>query len=319
MSVLKTSTLTLTLLLAAGGLQARSGGGLFPEPFVVEHHLVQTDADGDVYAGEPVTDTYGGSWIVSQRGDGSRVVIDLARREITEIRPAEGVYHGLSFDRFAELRSEIARFEAGFPSAESAKALAAAEPAEEPEFEVTESPGGTLKARTSGLPESANALLANPGVRHLRVELRSAASESMDVWCDADVKLTPGALVALERFELEVLGAPSWLGSKRVPAARFLAAARRHAAGAVPIRTVRPIDLGAPGPEKTGGAGRGTVEDVTVRLERLEAFPLELVEVPDGLRRTAHPMEAMAAFAEKEEERERIMGQPVDGQATIDE
>ena len=296
-------------LVTSGTLAAQTPGELFPEPFLVEHQIVQTDERGDVFAGEPVVDYYGGSWIVSKRADGSRIVIDLARREITEIRPDEGVYYALSFDRFTDLRSEIARFEAGFPTVKE-EPTASIEKAAEPEFEVTATPGGALKARSAGLPRAANDMLTNPGVQHLRVSLKgntlkSTDDESMDVWCDTSVKLTPNAMAALERFELDVLGPPAWLKSTRVVPARFLAAARRQTAGAFPIRTVRPLDLGVSGPEKNGGI----VEDVTLRLEKLDSFPLEMVAVPDGLRRTAHPMEAMAAFAEREEERERIMGQ----------
>src|SRR3954468_13001252 len=78
---------------AAAGAQL---GPLFPEPFRVEHHLVQDDGDGSRFVGEPVTDTYGGSWIVSQRPDGSRLIVDLVRRELTEVRTAKGVYWTVS-------------------------------------------------------------------------------------------------------------------------------------------------------------------------------------------------------------------------------
>lgn len=295
--------MALALLFVAASLQAQAPGELFPRPFQVEHHLLQTDADGGVFAGEPVTDTYGGSWIVSERADGSRVVIDLARREITEIHPERGVYYVVSFDRFAAMRSELARFEAGFPAiAPAAKAAA-----DEPAFDVAEAPG----APRAGLSKAADALVANPGVSHLRVELKGSDGESMDVWCDASVRLGPAALTALERFERDALGPPSWRAQAQVPPARFLAAARRAAGGAYPIRTVRPIDLGLRGPEKAAPGRRGTVEDVVTRLEAIDSFPLELVKVPDALARTAHPMESLLAFAEREEERERVMGRPV--------
>lgn len=301
MSQVKTA---LALLFVASGLGAQTGGELFPRPFRVEHHLLQTDADGGVFAGEPVTDTYGGSWIVSERGDSSRVVIDLARREITEIHPAKGAYWVVSFDRFAEMRSQLARFEAGFPAAEPPAAKAAAE---EPAFTVSEGRG----APRSGISKAADAMLANPGVTHLRVELKGSDGEGMDVWCDPGVRLGPAALAALERFESDALGPPAWRRARQVPPARFLAAARRQARGAFPVRTARPIDLGLLGPEKAAPGRRGTVEDVVTRLETLERFPLELVQVPDGLERTAHPMEALLDFAEREEERERIMGRSV--------
>lgn len=308
-------TLSSAGLLVAGAALAQAPGELFPQPFLVEHRIVHTDESGDVFVGDPVVDYYGGSWIASVRADGSRLVLDLARREITEIRPAEGVYYALSFDRFAELRSEIARFEAGFPAEEEiASAAAPAEKAEAPSFDVTESPGGAPRGSRT-LPKEAAGLLSSPGVRHLRVTLAKTAAagggdDAMDVWCDASVRLSPQAMTALERFELSVLGPPAWLRSKRTEPAAFLAAARRRAGGAFPIRTVRPLDLGAAGPERNGGA----LEDVALRLEKLDSFPLEMVAVPDGLRRAAHPMEAVVDFAGREEERERVMGRSTAGE-----
>ncbi len=65
--------------------QDPGGSALFARPFVVEHRIVQTDPDGSVFETPPVTDTYGGSWIVSSRPDGSRVIVDFARREITTV------------------------------------------------------------------------------------------------------------------------------------------------------------------------------------------------------------------------------------------
>ena len=92
--------LGLGLLPRLAGAQA---GSLFPQPFQVRHHLVQDDGDGSRFASDTVTDTYGGSWIISERPDGSRLVVDLTRREVTGIQPDKGTYWTVSFDRLGEL------------------------------------------------------------------------------------------------------------------------------------------------------------------------------------------------------------------------
>ena len=75
----RTGWSSVVLLLTAASLGPVSyaaaqdaAGPVFPQPFLVEHQVVQTLPDGDLFATEPVTDYYGGSWIVSQRTDGSR-------------------------------------------------------------------------------------------------------------------------------------------------------------------------------------------------------------------------------------------------------
>ena len=79
----------------------------FPAPFVVEHHVVDGSLGGTAVTGETVRDTYGGSFLVSERPDGNRTIVDFARRELTEVRPTEGTYWSLSFGRFAELRKRL--------------------------------------------------------------------------------------------------------------------------------------------------------------------------------------------------------------------
>ena len=114
--------------------------------------------------------------------------------------------------------------------------------------------------------------------------------------------LTPAARAALARLEGSALGGAK--NGKTVPVSKLLAAAREEAGGAFPVRTARPFSF-------RDGEARGAIEDRTTRLERLESFPLELVEVPDGLRRVPHPLESMVAFAEQEAEvREQMGGGP---------
>ena len=54
-------------LLLSSSLAAAQGAELFPTPFLVEHQLIQQDPDGSVFVAPAVTDTYGSSFVVSQR------------------------------------------------------------------------------------------------------------------------------------------------------------------------------------------------------------------------------------------------------------
>lgn len=268
------------LALAVGaGAQA---GPLFPEPFQVEHHLVQDDGDGNRFTGEPVVDTYGGSWIVSQRPDGSRLIVDLERREITEVRTADGTYSTVSFDRFAELQARL----------RAAQGLATPEETEEPK-KVTAA-AAIVVAETQGEMRSAAGLSAKAGVRRLRVA--KEGSTAMEVWVDPSVKLTPAALAAMDALESAASG------RREDAPGRLVAAARSHAGGAVPVRTVRPLPAS------------GQVEDVTTRLERLERFPAELVQIPEGLRRAPHPLEAAVRFLEEDRKLDAAMSAQPDAQ-----
>lgn len=270
--------LALALALAVGaGAQT---GPLFPEPFQVEHHLVQDDGDGNRFTGEPVVDTYGGSWIVSQRPDGSRLIVDLERREITEVRTADGTYSTVSFDRFAELQARL-RAAHGLAKAEEPKKAAA-------------SSAGPVVTEVPGELRSAAGLSAKAGVRRLRVQ--GGASSALEVWVDPSVRLTPAALAAMDALESAASG------RREDAPGRLLSAARSHAAGAVPVRTVRSL------------SAVGQVEDVTTRLERLERFPGELVQIPEGLRRVPHPLEAAVRFLEEDRERNAAMAAQPDAQ-----
>lgn len=255
------------LAVSAADRATAQTGPLFPEPFRVEHHLVQDDGDGSPFVGEPVVDTYGGSWIVSQRPDGSRLIVDLGRRELTEVRPGKGEYWTVSFDRFAELQAQlraaqVTRVEATDKAAEA--------PREPEELVVSEL---ALEKAHAGM---------SPGVRRLAVSPKGKPdAEVMEVWVDPSVRLTPNALEALDSFEARLAGP------------RQLAAARKFAQGAFAVRTARPA-----GPE-----GIGRIEDVTTKLERLERFPSELAEIPEGLKRVPHPLEAVVRFLAEDAER----------------
>ncbi len=285
------SRVGLAAVITVLGLPAVSAQTFFPRPFVVEHHVVQTGTDGDVYVTEAVTDYYDGSRIISVRPDGSRLVLDFARRELTEVRPGRGTWSVLSFDRFAELRGRLRYLEKGDFGPHPGKAAtleADRREAEEPEFDFEELSGRTKAAG------------AEPGVRRLRVRQQSESGgregPAVEVWLDPKVRLGPAALAALERFEDEVLGSRE---TGEVAFSRYISAARKHAGGAFPVRTVRPLP------------GEGAVEDRALRLEPVAAVPREILNVPESYRRVPHPLEQMVAYAEEEAALVRKMGQPI--------
>ena len=283
MRLLQPALLGLALAISLADTAGAQTGPLFPEPFRVEHHLVQDDGDGNRFTSEPVVDTYGGSWIVSQRPDGSRLIVDLERREMTEVRTADGTYWTVSFDRFAELQARL-RAAHGIPDAAPQKKAAA-----------SASTGPIVTEAPADL-RNASALASKPGVRHLRVA-RQGEGSAMDVWVDPSLRLTPGALAALDALDAATSG-------RREDASpgRLLGAARLHAAGAIPVRTVRPL------------SSVGQIEDVATRLDRLERFPGELAQVPEGLRRVPHPLEATVRFLEEDRKLNAAMAAQPDAQ-----
>jgi hypothetical protein len=364
------TTLVAALLAAALPLAPAEGqtGSLFPEPFRVEHHAEIDHGDGEVFVGDTVVDTYGGSWIVSERSDGRRLILDLARRELTEVRPSSGTYSTLAFGRLAEvserlrlaqglLRPEDLRPDDAASTASSERAAAGrgrrdagsgAAGTDDPaaaELVVVDVAGGSTAGGASRTTPNAGPVTGLSGaggtLRHLRVTRRDGAAPAaaLEVWVDPSLRLTPAALEALESFEAEVLGVrldhagAAGAGTDIASAARelatapgrFLAAARRQSGGAFPVRTVRPLvstpDRAAlAGVEETPAAGRrsrltttaeprplGSVADVVTRLERLDRFPSELLQIPDGLRRVPHPLEVTASYLEDERERDAAL------------
>ena len=276
----------LVLLCGGGPAAAQDGAKLFPAPFVVEHHVVQSEPDGTTSATEPVTDYYGGSWLVSVRPNGSRLVVDFSRRELTEIRSEGSTYASLSFDRFAELRARLRATRAPAPDAggettdgaKGVRGAAVAAPA-------------AIVVEDIGSPDAVGMMVgataANAGVVRMRVTAEDG-SPAIEVWCDRRVRLTDAARAALAELEEEVLGGGS---AKGVGAGAMLAAARVHAGGAFPVRTLR---------RAASAEGSATIEDLATRLEPLASFPDELLRVPDGYRRVSHPLEVMVVYEEQE-------------------
>ena len=200
-----------------------------------------------------------------------------------------------------------------------------ATPGEKPELVVTELPPASPPAPTAVRREAAgheisdsggragatpSAIAERAGVRHLRVARRSSEHDpaAVEVWVDPELELTPKALAALEALEETALAGPS-RGAEAAPApGQYLAAARRQAAGALPVRTVRAAAV-------VDGRAVGSVEDIVTGLERLERFPADLASVPEGLRRVPHPLEATVRFLQEEARRNAVMA----GEASSDD
>jgi hypothetical protein len=290
---LATLVLLATIVLPVRPLPAQVRGKLFPQPFLVEHHLVQTDTDGSVMVGEPVVDRYGGSWLVSERPDGSRLVIELAARTITEIDANAGTYSVITFDQLAELQRRLQRAELEQYGAVAEAGIDKARP--QPRFAVTETSVGEKLATTTG---AARRMLERDGVKRLQVRIedpeaaKSTEALVVDVWVDPAVRLTPAAMEGFEAFDRALAATHK---TDEVPFSSYVRAGREHAGGALPIRTRRPSSAVA---ARAGDAS--IIEDVVTRIEQLEELPVELVKVPDGFRRVPHLLEQLVAYAEEQ-------------------
>ncbi len=303
MTIARAAT-TLSILLAISifssdaAFAQQTSGGLFPSPFLVEHSVIITEPDGGSFTSDPVVDHYGGSMIVSVRADGSRLIVDFARRELTEIRPSSGTYTVITFDRFAQLSREYQSLE-GPPVVKSS-----GEDALEIEFQVSEiDPAGSTKMATAKALSTSGGVLDRHGLRRIEVTVSTdgepAAKPALEAWVDSSHRFSPRAMDAVEDFELEVLGATT--DERGIVPLKVLATARRHADGAVPVITARPMLQGG-----------GLIEDVATRIETLDGFPTDLVSIPEGFQRTAHPLELMVAHAEQEAELRRLMSGEAD-------
>jgi hypothetical protein len=280
---MKRSLFPVVLLVSASAARMHAadapGGVLFPAAFSVEHQLVQTDPGGDTYQAQAVVDTYGGSTLVSVRPGGSRVIVDFGKRTVTEVSVEKSTYWTLSFSQMGDLARRLAKADER-PSTASARAPSAAVKQDIRVEDVA--PGGREALAAPGGPA------ARPGARHLRASV--ANGPAADVWVDGTVRMSSAALDALEAFEKDALGAVTASG---VSPAQLVAAARRAADGAVPVRVKRPL-----------AASGGTVEDVVTTLTPLPTFPQKLLAIGDGFRRVASPLEEMVAFAEDEASRD---------------
>lgn len=274
---LRASTFVLAVALAAPHVAAQSPEP-FPRPFVVEHHLVDGSL-GDPVTGETVRDTYAGSFLVSERPDGSRTIVDFRRREVTEVRPKEGAFWSLSFGRFAELRRRLEEAEAD----EGTPRIRAQGGTVRPEIRVEEV-----------REETGEAARGSRGAGSAPKRLRAAVDggPSIDVWVDPSApRLGPEAVAALAELERTVLGRAD--GS--VGPGELLEAVRKREGGALAVRTRRSV-----GRVAGGGSDGPYLETVVTKVDPIAALAPGLVSVPEGLRRVPSPLEIVAAWAEDE-------------------
>ena len=273
-------------------------GPLFPEPFRVEHHLEESSADSEHHVSASVTDTYGGSFLVSERVDGSRLILDFGRHEILGVDPAKGTYWVVSIDRLADLQHRLAAIE-GDPQAEADASergrLGAARA--KPQALVVEEVRG-LGAAGSGQA----GLAGRTDILHFRaVDPSKGRLERapLEASFDPSVRLTSPAAAALDDLAARLAGA-----KPDEPSAAALESMRRQAGNALAVRTSRAALL----PPGGDGNDDARVDDITTRVERLEIFPAELLVIPDGFRRVAHPLEAAIRYLEQDEEWRRQIG-----------
>lgn len=270
----------LVLLAAAVPAGAISQPGVpFPAPFVVEQHAVDASLGGTPVVGETVRSTYAGTFLVTERPDGGRTIVDFSRREMTEVRPKEGTYWTLSFSRFTELRRRLSEAEP------DGRPKAARPDGGEERLEIR------VEAVTDAGPRGREASPATDGLSGRRLRASVADGPSLDAWVDPSLtRLTPGGMAALAAFEREVLGSPE----AGAGPADLLDAVRRHEGGALVVRTRRPV--GRPG----ATAEDAYVETVVTKVTALPAMPPSLVAVPEGLKRVPSPLETVVAWAEDE-------------------
>ena len=268
------------LVLWTLGTSAAFAAEPFPVPFAVEHQVFDGSLGGVPVAGAPVKDTYGGSFLVSERADGNRTIVDFARREVTEVRPADGTYWTLSFGRFADLKRRLREAEAtGEPAGPVARA-SVGKPAIRVE-EVRED------ARSSGRQG-----LTVAGARPLKLRAFVEGGVSLEAWVNPEApRLTTAGAAAIADFERTVLGA----GDGAVGPADLLDAVRRQAGGALVVRTRRAVGSGS-----AAGPDGPAVEDVVTKAEPIAYLPARLVAVPEGLRRVPSPLEIVVSWAEDE-------------------
>jgi hypothetical protein len=246
---------------------------VFPTPFVVEHHVETTDETGERFRSETVTDTYGGSWLVSVHPAGKKTIVDFSRRELTEVDEEKGTYWTLTFGRMRELRQRIA-------SAQRVPQAARVRSGNEPAH--------VLKVDEVRNTRALTAADVAPGARHFRASV--GETPAMDAWLDAKVTLGAPALESIHAFESEALGDEAEGGAAP---GDLLHAIRTKGNGAFPVRVRRSI----------GTRGERASEDVVTRIETLPAFPEKLVTIGAGFKRVPSPLEVVAAFEDEEEAR----------------
>jgi hypothetical protein len=281
----------------AASWAAATDGPFFPRPFLIEHQVVMVEPGGSVFAAPPVTDHYGGSWIVSVRPDDSRTIVDLARREFIEVDTPRGTYSVLTFGRWAELVRRLRAVEGR--SVSKGAAGADGEPVRYEAATFTDSAlerKAAQKSVTEGPRPHGSA-----AIRRVRVQVAGKQSEGpvLEAWADPRIQVPAAGRDALAELDDSLRGGDV---DPMVPnRGAMLSAARDAADGAMVIRTLAPAVMDRDLDEA------GLVEDVALRVDPTVSFPLELVEIPEGFRRVPHALELSVAWAEEDAEIRRRM------------
>lgn len=271
---------------------------LFPQPFLVEHQLVQSDAQSESMVIGPVKDYYGASWVVSLQPDGARTIIDFSRDRMSVVDVAQAQYATISFDRLAELTRRFRLAEYG--KQRKMGDLADGSPIE---IEVAQT---SARSKSVRLSESSS-ILRKPSVQGYHVQAIKEGKElgALDFWVDSSIHLSPIALDALERLESSMLGHTT---QDQEPGFQtLLAEGRRRSGGALVVATSHSLVFGRTAEQA------GTMDDVVLRLKALSVFPTDLLEIPANYVRVAHPLETIVNYAEQEATLRRRMSD-VDGQ-----
>jgi len=266
---------------------------IFPQPFSVEHQIVQTDAQGAKTVIGPVKDYYGASWIVSVHSDDSRTIVDFSRNQLTIVDDRRGQYAALSFDRLGELKRRL-------DLAESGPQEKANDNDDRNLLEIGVS--DPLSSTAKGLPTGGDPLaIERPGVRriHVQASRQGKALAGLDLWMDPEIRLSPQALDAIERFERSMLGRTS---SDTEPGFQDLLTEGRHrSGGGLVLGSSHSLVFGE-APEIAG-----TLSDVPLKIEILDTFPTKLLEISEHFVRVPHPLETIVAHAEREADLRRRM------------
>ncbi len=304
----------LTTALTALAQPAKTAA-LFPTPFVVEHYQIDTSQPDVPLTSEPVIDHYGGNWLISVQGNGSRKILDFAKRELTEVDARSGTYSVVTFGRLGELRARLDRAMTNGASTKTASRADAAPKAERPAIVVEEL--GDMAAQAVAPPRSraasgssravsasdsheiaatmeriletarrdADAKMAKrPNTRHFRAAVPGGAG-ALEAWLDTTIRLTPEARAAIESFERDSLG-PRGVPGDEPTASELLSAIAKKGDG-FPMRTRQQL-------------GKGAVDDVATRIEPAASAPTKLLAIPESFRRVPHPLEMIVTMEEEE-------------------
>lgn len=250
----------------------------FPQPIVVERQVRQSDGTGGApYETPRVKEHYFGNHMAVVRADGTRALVDFERRDYTEVDPKGGTYWSLSFSRLGELRNRLreAESQAGTRRKQGAETTARVP------IRIQElSTGSGSKARVNVR-----------GTRRLRASVEGTAGWA-EAWYDETIPFGEKAIAAIESFETALAGSAKDDPSRT---SELVSALRAAGKGAFVVRFERPLAV-------KDGRAVGMSEDIVLDWKRLEKAPVDLLRIPENLKRVPSPLETLVVFAEEEAE-----------------